>query len=394
MAKNLTGPVKTAKYILRDYQQKAVGCAIVYFENGKDSGLMVLPTGSGKSLVIAEIAKKLNGHVLVFQPTKEILEQNYEKYLSYGGLAGIYSASIGVKEICPVTFATIGSVFRKPDLFSHFQYIIIDECHGVNAKNGMYKTFLNNIGDKKLLGLTATPYRLNTDGYGGSMLKFLTRTRPRIFKELIYYSQISDLAEKGYLAKIDYYPIKSMDATKLQLNSTGADYTDKSVIEHYKAINLSSQLLNVTQRLMKKRDSILVFTRFVEEATKLVEKIGSNAEIVTAITPKKERQSIIERFRSGKTNVVANVGVLTVGFDYPELSTVLLARPTRSLALYYQMIGRAIRPHKTKDSAWVIDMGDSYRRFGKIEDLRLTCSKPKLWHIESNNRQLTNVYYY
>lgn len=382
-----------AKYMLRDYQQDAVDIAVDHFANSNDSGLMVLPTGSGKSLVIAGIARRLDGDILVFQPRKEILEQNYGKYLSYGESAGIYSASMGTKDIQRVTFATIGSVYMKSDIFEHFRYVIIDECHGVNAKNGMYKSFLGSIGDKKLLGLTATPYRLNTDGFGGSMLKFLTRTRPRIFKELIYYAQISDLASKGYLAKIEYYPIKSMDVNQLRLNTTGADFTDESVKKHYKTINFESQLLDVTRRLMAQRNSVLVFTRFVAEAANLVGHLGVNAEIVTAQTPKKERQATIAGFRSGAIKVVANVGVLTVGFDYPELSTVLLARPTRSLALYYQMIGRAIRPHETKQSAWVIDMGDSYRRFGKIEDLILTCSRPKLWYIESNHRQLTNVYY-
>ena len=387
------GTDEMSEYILRDYQQRAVDVAVNHIRNRNDSGLMVLPTGSGKSLVIAGIARTLDGDILVFQPTKEILEQNYDKYLSYGESAGIYSASVGMKHIRRVTFATIGSVYKKAAMFDHFRAIIIDECHGVNAKNGMYKTFLENIGDKKLLGLTATPYRLNTDGFGGSMLKFLTRTRPRIFKELIYHTQISDLARDGYLAKVEYFPVKSIDVTQLRLNSTGADYTDRSTKEHYAAIGFRSQLLDITKELMAQRGSVLVFTRFVEEAAHLSDALGDDARIVTAQTPKKDRRLIIRGFRSGRIKVVANVGVLTVGFDYPELSTVLLARPTRSLALYYQMIGRAIRPHKSKESAWVVDMGDSFRRFGKIEDLILTCSRPKLWYVESNSRQLTNVYY-
>ena len=175
-------------YVLRDYQQKASDAAVSFFNNKakKTNAIMVLPTGSGKSLIIADIAARLDGHTLVFQPSKEILEQNFKKLCSYGILdCSIYSASFGRKEISRITFATIGSVINHPDLFSHFQSIIIDECHLVNPKEGMYKTFLELL-KCKVLGLTATPYRLSSSQEFGSMLKFITRTRPAIFNFSIY----------------------------------------------------------------------------------------------------------------------------------------------------------------------------------------------------------------
>ena len=383
------------KYILRDYQKESSNAAIEYFNStAKHNALMVLPTGSGKSLIIAEIASKLQGNTLIFQPSKEILEQNFSKIISYGIIdCSIYSASFNSKKISRITFATIGSVRNHPEIFSHFENIIIDECHFVNAKKGMYKEFLE-IVPSKVLGLTATPYRLTTDGFGGSILKFITRTRPRVFKELIYHCQVKELLDRGYLSKIDYYNIDSIDISKLQLNSTGADYTDKSVIKHYKDIGFSDQLLSVINRLINaNRKNILVFTRFINEAENLINKLNVSAEIVTGATKKKERERIISEFKSGKIQVIANVGVLTTGFDFPELATIVLARPTRSLALYYQMVGRAIRPHEEKDSAWIIDLCQTYQRFGKVEDLKLTSSKNKLWHIESDSKQLTNVYY-
>ena len=174
-------------YVLRDYQQQASDAAVSFFNNKakKNNAIMVLPTGAGKSLVIADIAARLNGHTLVFQPSKEILEQNYLKLCSYGVLdCSIYSASFGRKEISRITFATIGSVINHPELFQHFQNIIIDECHLVNPKEGMYKSFLS-ILKCKVLGLTATPYRLSSSRDFGSMLKFITRTRPCIFSEVI-----------------------------------------------------------------------------------------------------------------------------------------------------------------------------------------------------------------
>jgi len=383
------------KYKLRDYQIDSSRAAIDYFEEDSNkNAIMVLPTGSGKSLIIAEIAFNLSNPTIIFQPSKEILEQNFAKLQSYGIMdCSIYSASFNSKKISRITLATIGSVRTKPELFKHFKNIIIDECHLVNAKKGMYKEFLDNLTGK-VLGLTATPYRLTTDGWGGSILKFLTRTRPRVFVDLIYYSQISDLLERGYLSKIDYYQIKAVDTNQLQLNTTGADYTDSSVKNHYNAIKFPNKLIEIISRLIvSERQNILVFTRFIEEAQFVVDQMNGLAEIVTGKTPKKERETLLSNFKTGQIRVMLNVGVLTTGFDFPELSTIVLARPTRSLALYYQMIGRGIRPHENKESAWVIDLCENYKRFGKVEDLKISSSKPNLWHIENNKKQLTNVYY-
>jgi len=383
------------EYTLRTYQQESSDAAIEYLTGkSKKNAMIVLPTGSGKSLVIAAIAKGLDAPVLIFQPSKEILEQNFNKLASYGILdCSIYSASFNSKKISRITFATIGSIKNNAELFEHFKYIIIDECHFVNAKKGMYKAFLDQV-PCKVLGLTATPYRLSTDGFGGSILKFLTRTRPRVFADLIYHSQISELLEAGHLAKLEYYNIDAVDVSELKINSTGADFTDESVKSYYEKIQFDKKLTEVVERLINAgRNEILVFTRFIDEAEQLVSRLNVRAEIVTGKTKKKDRERILNEFKTGQIKVIANVGVLTTGFDYPELSTIVLARPTRSLALYYQMVGRAIRPHKNKESGWIIDMCQTYERFGKVEDLKLESSKPNLWHIESNGKQLTNVYY-
>lgn len=194
-------------YKLRDYQQQASDAAVSFFndKSKKSNSIIILPTGAGKSLVIADIASRLDGYTLVFQPSKEILEQNFKKLCSYGILdCSIYSASFNSKVISRITFATIGSVKNCPDLFSHFSNVIIDECHLVNPKEGMYKEFLSNL-NSKVLGLTATPYRLSSNRDFGSMLKFITRTRPAIFKEVIYHVQISTLLDQGFLSKLNYY---------------------------------------------------------------------------------------------------------------------------------------------------------------------------------------------
>lgn len=272
---------------------------------------------------------------------------------------------------------------------------LVHNCHLVNSKNedSMYNQFLSNL-DCRVLGLTATPYRLSFDGFGGSILKFLTRTRPRIFSELIYHVQIKELADEGFLAKMEYYQINIVDPSKLVVNSTGADFTDKSVQKHYKDIEFNLKLKEIIERLIKSgRKNILVFTRFVAEAQELSDHFNGLAEMVSGETPKKERERILNDFKSGQIRIVTNVGVLTTGFDFPELATIVLARPTMSLALYYQMIGRAMRPHESKSSAWIVDLCQTYKRFGRVESLELKAEKPGIWAIFSGNKQLTNSYY-
>lgn len=387
-------------YILRDYQEHAVERGVRFLQRGScQGGLVVLPTGAGKSLVISGIASRLDGPCLIFQPSKEILQQNATKLLSYGHEPAVFSASMGERKIGSVTLATIGSVKGVPGLFDQFPYVMVDEAHGVNAKGGMYKDFFEALGDIRILGLTATPYRLNTDGYGGSQLKFLTRTRPRVFSEVVAYAQIPDLIKAGHLMRPEYQPVPGFLKGALKLNTTGADYTDESVKRHFNQIGFNDRVRRVVLRLLEiGRKNVLVFTKFVEDAHLLAQNVPGTA-VVTAESKPKERDAIVAGFREGAIKVVANVGVLGLGFDYPELETVVLARPTVSLALYYQQVGRLMRPHPAKQSAWVVDMVDQISQFGKIEDLWLQPggSTGQQWEVVSRRptetRPLTNVYF-
>ena len=384
---------------LRDYQKAASDKAVAFFLNPKikHNGLIVIPTGGGKSWVIADIANRLNDNVLIFCPSKEILVQNYEKMVKICPFdCAVYSASVGQKQIAKITFATIGSAINHKEQFRHFKYVLVDEAHLCNPKEGMYKEFFQTL-NCKIIGLSATPYRLSSSRDFGSMLKFITRTRPCVFSEVIYQVQISTLLDMGYLSKLNYYPMNPVGWNELNLkvNTTGADYTDKSVVKEYERIDFYGFLVSIVQRLMNpksgvKRKGILVFTRFLKEAERLTWSIPGTA-IVSGETPKKERERILEAFKSGEIPVVANVGVLTTGFDYPELDTIVMARPTMSLALWYQIVGRAIRPHPNKEAGWIVDLCGNIKRFGEVKDLRLVDGGNGKWAVYSNNRQLTNV---
>lgn len=388
------------QYVLRSYQKAAADAAVAALQakDGKN-GILVLPTGSGKSLIVADIAHRLGEPVLILQPSKEILIQNFEKLKSYGYLnASLYSASVGCKDIGRITFATIGSVMNHKDDFAHFGKVLVDECHCINSKGGMYEEFIHS-APRRVVGLTATPFRLGKGMEGMSMLKFLTRTRPRIFERVLYCCQVSELLAKGYLAELKYFDLTAINLEMVKTNSTGADYDEKSLKAEYERSGFYDKLTVTTLRVLKPKNKIprkgvLVFTRFTEEAENLVGNLkgkGIEASIVTALTPKKEREQMLEDFKSGKIKVIANVGILTTGFDYPELDTVILGRPTKSLSLYYQCVGRAIRPCKGKD-AWVIDLCGTYRRFGAVSDLRIECpAGTSKWAVFSKGRQLTNV---
>lgn len=382
--------VAKPKFVLRPYQKEAVEAGVNYFNSkSKKNAILILPTGAGKSVVIANILAPLEGKTIILQPSKEILEQNFAKYIANGYKASVYSASAGQKKVDTITFCTIGSIINKKHLFQGLEHIIIDECHLVNAKGGMYDEFIKAFPAAKVLGLTATPYRLSTT-MEGAQLKFLTRTRPKIFDEILYYVQNSELFDNGYLSKLEYFSFNVVDRSMLQVNSSGTDFTEQSLRRYYKVIDMPSIIVKYSVRLLAKRKNLLIFCSLIEEAANVTNRIPG-AVILTGTTKADERERILSQFKSGKIRCVVNVGVLTTGFDYPELECVLIARSTMSLALYYQIVGRSMRIAPTKQSAWIVDLGGNINFFGKIETMKIEQTNTGLFFISNNGRQLTNV---
>ena len=361
-----------SKMKLRPLQEVAVEkcCEFINSKikgNKHDAGLCVCPTGFGKSLVIAEIVKRYKDEkILILQPSKELLEQNFDKLniVAPEINAAIYSASLNTKEVSRVTFATLGSIVRQTHLFSRCTIIIIDECHLYpTSDESMFGGFLSKLPNTKIVGMTATPFRLKSFGtreYNYSKIQMLDKVRPSLFKKWIHIVQIKDNIH--FWAKLEYATLSTqMD---LKVNSTGADYTESSLKKE--TAKLHPDILDYCSS--DKYKHILVFVSSIEAAKKLSES-ANNAAFVCGETPKKEREAIIAKFKTGQIKTVFNVGVLTTGFDFPELDCIILARPTMSVALYYQMIGRGVRQHISKEKCTVIDMVNMVERFGKIEDL-------------------------
>lgn len=380
----------------RPYQQKGIDAAKLFFENRPASksgvrqhAIMPFPTGAGKSIVIAKTAEGLSGNTLVLQPSLEILEQNLDKLRKIGFDPAVYSASAKSKNIGKITLAMIGSIYRKPNLFSRFKNIIIDECHGVNSKDGMYKSLLNDIPDSHCLGLTATPYRMAYT-LEGTQIRFLTRTNPRIFTSMPYFVQCRELYDGGFWAPLQYFSFGPYDSRKIKLNSNRSEFDQADEYRYMASIGYDDLVLECAERLLARRKNLLIFRKSLKEAHKMAS-IIKDVEIVDGNTHPDKRREILTGFRKGQIKSVVNVGVLTTGFDFPELEGVLIARGTMSLSLWYQMVGRGVRPYEGKES-WVVDMGDNLRRFGKCENLEITTDPKGLWCIKNEGRQLTNVF--
>lgn len=378
-------------YKLRDYQSESVAKGLELLNSSKSRReLLVLPTAAGKSIVIAEIAKQLDEPIVVLQPSKELLEQNYKKFIDVGGEATIYSASAGVKEISKITFATIGSIKKAVNELKSLKVkkIIIDEAH-IGVKSGsQLRAFLKDLGVINTLGLTATPYIL-ASSMSGAELKMLTKVKGKLFTDIAYVHQVRTMVDDKFWTPLEYR-IVEQDDTFLKVNSSGSDYTEDSMKSFYENNDLQTQVVdNVEYCLEEGSKSILVFVPSISEAELLSTKL-EGSRYVSSLTPKKERDEIIEGFKNGDIKVVINVGILTTGFDYPELETIILARSTMSFSLYYQMIGRGVRIHKDKAKTVVIDLSENYKRFGKVEDFTVEFIKGYGWGLFNGDFLISN----
>lgn len=375
-------------YTLRDYQEDGVVEAVWHLKRYNKPFLLQAATGAGKSLMIAEICHRMDEPTLVLQPSKELLEQNYGKLLTYGiEDIGVYSASMGRKEIRKFTYATIQSIYKKPELFKEFKNVIIDEAHQVNPKNlgGMYTKFLKDIDCQNVCGLTATPYRMqqkffkeNNEMFYTSHLKMINRIHPFFWKNIVFKIETAELIEQGFLCPIKYRA-DEVDWNSLEINSTGADFTPESLEKFWSDTRLK-KLSKAIQFIDQHCQRNLIFCsslRQAERARLLLEELDIVAHVVSGETPKIDRERLVQEFRDGTFKHMINVGVFTTGFDVPELDSIVLARPTMSLALYYQMVGRGVRkdPANPDKMLRVFDFAGCVARLGKVETIRLEKEK-------------------
>ncbi len=379
---------------LRSNQVEPVRIGIEFFQQKKaDPSIIVAPTAFGKSVLIAKIAESVKDNFLILQPSKELLEQNFAKYTALGGYARIYSASFGSKRIGQVTFATIGSIVKMGKRFKEegFTKMCIDECHLYpRDADSMLGKFLKDSEISKTLGLTATPFKLqsNIDQFGNPFSKLVMLTsRSKMgsfYKEIISVSQISDIVKLGYWSKLEYEQY-DIDETGLRYNSTKAEFTEESLKKVYESNDIHGKIIQKIEDLTD-RKSILTFVPSIDEAMALAKRVPNSLAVYSGM-PARERSRAVDGFKSLRIRNIFNVNILGVGFDHPQLDGLIDGNQTASLARQYQKIGRLTRIHELKKDGLVVDFSGNTKRFGKIENLHFE-KEGNTWKLYGENDNL------
>ena len=358
--------------MLRDYQQRSIDQLYTWFE-AKDAGhpCLVLPTGSGKSHIVAALCKDAvqnwpETRILMLTHVKELIEQNAERMLQHwpGAPLGIFSASIGKRQLDQITFAGIQSVRSRASEIGHVDLIIIDECHLVSHKQqGSYRMLIDELIEinpaLRVIGLTATPFRL---GHG------LITDEPALFSELIEPVRIEELIHKGFLA-----PLRSKH-TEVQFDLRGVHKRGGEFIEGelQEVMNDADQNRRVVEEIRRRgegRKRWLLFCTGVDHAVEIALELkaqGVSACCVTGATPKAQREKILSDFKAGEIQALTNANVLTTGFDHPEIDLIAFLRPTLSPGLYVQMAGRGMRVKTQAEDCLVLDFAGNVERHGPI----------------------------
>lgn len=358
---------------LREYQRRAIDQLYEWFEAGNHGHpCIVLPTGSGKSHIVAALCKEAlqswpETRILMLTHVKELIAQNAEKLRQHwpGAPLGICSASLRQKDLGePITFAGIQSIIRRVDQIGHIDLIIIDECHLVSHKDeGGYRRLVGVLTQinpaLRVIGLTATPFRL---GHG------LITDEPALFSALLEPVGIEELVFKGFLS-----PLRSkFTAQKLDVKGVhkrGGEYVES---ELQAAVNVQPVNAGVVDEIVSRagdRKAWLIFCAGVDHARNIAKELvdrGIPAACVTGETPQRERDQIIGDYRAGKLRALTNANVLTTGFDYPDIDLIALCRPTMSPGLYVQMVGRGMRLKSHTDHCLVLDFAGLVSQHGPI----------------------------
>lgn len=370
----------------RDYQKSAIAAGL-----DSPNGIIVAPTGSGKSVICAGLVDGLEGGTLILQPSKEVLESNIAKARAIGIDAAVFSASMNSKAVGRVTYATIKSIIGCLGKFSHVKNVLIDEAHLVNAKGGQYEQLIAELKPTHLVGMTATPYRMATNSLG-TFMRVLTRTRPKLFDDIVYNIHSSDLVRDGFLLNPEFVAL-DVDDSMLVANSTGADFTAASLERFSKANHLRIRAAGLCEAVALKHRSILIFSESVADSQFIVDQLnalGVPAAEINAKTPSKARALRLEKFHAGEYMAMVNVGTLTTGYDFPALGAIIDARPIMSVALHYQKIGRVVRPFPGKRPV-VYDLAGNYARLGNPLEYRMLQGPTGLWDLYAPFGRLTSV---
>lgn len=343
---------------LRQYQEDCVS-ALMNDIMEPGNPILWLPTGAGKSIIIAEIAKRCaikwgRIRVLVIAHRAKLVEQDAEKFQKLGMFPNIYCAELGRKEVGQFTIATILSVAKHPELFENFHLVIIDELQMVDNENkGSYRKFVSALRKAKVLGLSATPFRLKGGAcYGPG----------RLFDRIAYKIGFSDLVRQGYLTAPVNYDANADDKFD-DIKLTAGDFNQKDMNEHFNKI-VTKSCTDLVNR-MRNRHYVLVFACSIvhaESIVKTLQALGETAKVYHSEMSLAEDKMTIMQFQQQRFKYLVSIDKLGVGFDAPFVDGLALMRPTMSRALAIQQLGRGSRLYDGKTDFLVADYAGNIRR--------------------------------
>ncbi len=356
---------------LRPYQKDSVRAVIEHFRRGSDPAVVVLPTGAGKSLVIAQLARLARGRVLVLAHVKELVQQNHAKYEAYGNPASIFAAGLKRKEVTrQVVFGSVQSVARNLEHFSQgFTLLVIDECHRLSQEQDSgYQRVIGHLRQHnpglKILGLTATPYRLGL----GWIYRYHHHGMVRgesdcFFSDCIFELPLRLMVKQGYLT-----PPRLVDGAVAQYDfstcapGSGGHYQEADLNRVINSAKRATAII-ITEVMVQaeQRQGVMIFASTADHAREIMSYLPEgDAALILGETEGRLRDQRILAFKQRKLKYLVNVSVLTTGFDAPHVDLIAILRPTESVSLYQQIVGRGLRLSPEKSDCLVLEFAGNH----------------------------------
>ncbi|MEO5375096.1 MAG: DEAD/DEAH box helicase [Alphaproteobacteria bacterium] len=359
---------------LRPYQQAAITAIYNYFEHDTGNPLVVLPTGTGKSICLAAftagaIAQWPDTRILIVTHVKELIAQNHAEMLTLwpAAPAGIYSAGLGKRDLhAQVLFAGIQSIHKRAYDIQRCDLALIDEAHLIPRTSGtMYRRFLDTLGrinpHLKVIGFTATPYRLDSG--------LLHEGEDALFTDIAYEANIADMIAAGFLSEV----VPKRTRTQIDVSAVGTRGGEFIAGQLENAVDVSAVTLAAVEEIVEHgtdRGSWLVFCagqRHAEHVRDAIRAHGISCGMILGDTPAPERDRLIAAYKRGEIRCLTNANVLTTGFNAPGVDLIAMLRPTKSVGLYVQMVGRGTRLANGKDNCLLLDFAGNTERHGPID---------------------------
>jgi len=358
---------------LHDYQSDAIIKVSQAFEYYR-SVMLQMPTGTGKTHVFCEIAKyfykQRNGRVLVLAHRNELIQQIKTRMGKFGVNAGIIKSGHEREEDSQVQIASVQTLVRGKNVkfLRNVSLIIIDEAHHTpsNTYLAILKTYQNE--NTKLLGVTATPLRLDGKGF------------EKIFDYLICSSQFRWFIEHSYLSQVKHYAsdIIKLENVSIVKNRKGySDYDDRQAVVYYMDKTVMADIIDSYRKFGENKKAIVfaITIKHAEELSKRFIESGYKSCVISSSTKLSERETVLKKFKDGKLQILINVDIFSEGFDCPDIEVVQIARPTKSLVKYLQMVGRATRVFEGKNHAIILDNACLWQDHGLV-------SKERIWSLK------------